>query len=460
MKILIDLQACQSASRHRGIGRYSHDLTKAILQLAKGKHEVFLLLTDLLPEERDAVASDFASMVPSDHVLSFEGLGPVKELQSENAGRRVASELLREHAIRSIQPDIIHLSSLFEGLGDDVVTSIESPDLARKTAVTWYDMIPFVQPDVYLQISGSKAHYFRKIEAAKHAERLFAISQYSADEAIELLGVHPSKVVNIRGGVDSKFCVAPRSPERLRPLGIEQRYVLYTSSFDPRKNQAALVEAFATMPVQTRDRYQLVLVGEVWEAKRDELQSIASENGLDCSRLVMTGQVDETTLLSLYQNAHLFVFPSMHEGLGLPALESMSCGVPAIGSNCTGLPEVIGRQDALFDPTDIQSICAKMSEVLSNDGFHADLATHGLAHVEQFQWQHSASKVFEHYLLIHEEKLRIGAAQERQIAAASDCHQRLVDSIASVALEYQFSSSELTWIARAIEKNEALSLSS
>ncbi|MBV5324348.1 MAG: glycosyltransferase, partial [Rhodospirillaceae bacterium] len=97
-------------------------------------------------------------------------------------------------------------------------------------------------------------------------------------------------------------------------------------------------------------------------------------------------------LVALYNLTSLFVFPSLQEGFGLPALEAMSCGVPVIGSNNSSIPEVIGRSDALFDPNRIEQISGKMQQVLEQSAFAASLAAHGLEQAKQFSWDASAQK--------------------------------------------------------------------
>ena len=93
----------------------------------------------------------------------------------------------------------------------------------------------------------------------------------------------------------------------------------------------------------------------------------AREEGLEEGELILTGFVPEEDLLACYRACKLFIFPSWHEGFGLPALEAMLCGRAVIAANTSSLPEVIGREDALFDPFDTDAIVRKMAQVLSDD---------------------------------------------------------------------------------------------
>jgi glycosyltransferase involved in cell wall biosynthesis len=110
--------------------------------------------------------------------------------------------------------------------------------------------------------------------------------------------------------------------------------------------------------------------------------------------LVLPGYVEDDVLITLYSNAELFVFPSLHEGFGLPLLEAMSCGVPAIGSNCTSVPEVIGLDDALFDPLDVSAIRDKMARSLSDPAFARHLSEHARTQTKRFAWEVSAERAW------------------------------------------------------------------
>jgi hypothetical protein len=108
--------------------------------------------------------------------------------------------------------------------------------------------------------------------------------------------------------------------------------------------------------------------------------------------VVITGFVPEDDLVTLYNLCHLFVFPSLHEGFGLPALEAMACGAPVIGSNTSSIPEVIGWKDALFDPTRPSAIAEAIAGALANEGFRQELRNHGLRQARLFSWDESARR--------------------------------------------------------------------
>ncbi|MEM7475475.1 MAG: glycosyltransferase [Planctomycetota bacterium] len=457
MKILVDLQACQSGSRLGGIGRYSMDLAKAMVRVAP-EHDFSFLLNSLFPDHQQAIKAEFDGLVGPESFHVFRAIGPTRSAEKSNAGRRAVSELLRENVIRDMNPDVIHVASLVEGWGDDVVVSMNAPDLNEKTAITWYDLIPYVQPEMYLNQAAVAEQYYGRVDEAKRAVCYLAISQHTANELVRELEVDPLRVTNIQAGVCSRFTPALENDsswiELSRRHSISKSYVIYTASFDTRKNQKGLIRAYSLLPKELRDNYQLVIVGNAWEGVHRELSALARSCGLDENDLVVTGHVTNDELLALYRNAYLFVFPSFFEGFGLPALEAMACGTPAIGSGCTSIPEVIGREDALFDPTSDESIAAKIGEVLENADFHRELQEHGLQHAAQFTWERAARSAVDAFERLHQERKQIVAGRIPKFVNREASYTQLVKDVAQVCSQKSLSNHEIDCIAGCIEENE------
>lgn len=395
MRIVIDLQSCQSGSRHGGIGRYSMNLVQAMARNA-GSHDLHIMLSDLMPDGISEIYRSLDTLIPKRNMHYFRGLGPVAEQIPENRFRARAAELIRENYIFSLQPDIVHLTSLFEGLGDDVTTSVGRFCDGATTAVTLYDLIPLVESDKYLTNEISKNHYLRKIDDLRNAGILLSISEYSRLEAIQELDISPEKITNISSAVDKKFKpwkvpqdIASSIKNR---YGITRDFLMYTGSFDQRKNHEALIKAFAALPIEVRKGLQLLIVGNGWEGIYAHLKWIGSGVGLSEDDILFAGKVPDDDLLPLYNLCSLFVFPSLREGFGLPVLEAMSCGIPVIGSNSTSIPEVLGTEKALFNPADIGSISQKIYEAVTDSGFRTYLIEHGIQQAKNFSWDVSAKR--------------------------------------------------------------------
>lgn len=123
MRIVIDLQGAQTESRFRGIGRYTLALAQAVIR-NRGEHEIIIALNGLLNNTIEPIRTIFDQLLPRENIRIWHAAGPVCQCASDNIWRREAAECIREAFLASLRPDVVHVSSLFEGYLDDAVTSI------------------------------------------------------------------------------------------------------------------------------------------------------------------------------------------------------------------------------------------------------------------------------------------------------------------------------------------------
>lgn len=393
MRIVVDLQGYQTLSRQRGIGRYSLALALAMARSA-GSHDLWLALNGSFPETIPEIWRRFDGLVPKDRIRVFEVPTPLAQLPYENAWRAQAGELLREEFLHRTQAEVVLVSSLFEGLTDDAVTSVGRLHDGGRTAVILYDLIMLAMPQQFLANERARSWYYRKLQLLKIAGLLLGISQFSCDEAVTRLGASDDRVVNISSAAEAHFKRLRISPDRESELrqryGLGKPFLMTIGSSDPHKNLEGLIQAFGLLPANLRNSHQLVIVSGISDRDRERFLGVARRAGLHPDQIVFTGRVSDQDLVELYNLAALYVMPSLIEGFGLPAVEAMACGTPAIGSNRTSVPEAIGRSDALFDPSRPTSIAAKIAEVLTDDGLRQSLVEHGMRHAKSFSWETTA----------------------------------------------------------------------
>jgi glycosyltransferase involved in cell wall biosynthesis len=392
MRVVIDLQGAQASNKSRGIGRYALSLAQALVR-HRDEQDVVIVLNGLFPDTIGPIRAAFRGLLPTHKVLVWNAPGPVADMVSANDRRRAQAQDIRSIFLASLKPDLVLITSLFEGLSDDAVVSVDR-SLGIPTAVVLYDLIPLLYRDIYLADPNVKRCYLRQLEQLKKADLLLSISESSRQEALTHLSMSPDCVINISSDCDSHF--SPRAitlddRERLRfQFGISRSYVMYTGGVDHRKNLERLIRSYAQLSKPVREEYQLVIVCSVQPTDSQRMAKIAREAGLALDELVMTGYVSEEDLVCLYNACQLFVFPSWHEGFGLPALEAMRCGKAVIASATSSLPEVVGWSEALFNPLDESAITAKMMQALSDPDFRSDLSQHGQQQALRFSWDRSA----------------------------------------------------------------------
>jgi len=416
MRLMIDLQGAQSASRFRGIGRYTLALVDQLLAQSAG-HEVLLLINGALPDAADALIRRFASVLPRQQMVVFTPLSGVAWCEPGNGERARLMEPVREAVIAEHAPDVLLLTSLFEGYHDDAVASLPEPGHGVPTAVIHYDLIPALAPG-YLEQPAQRAFYERKLAQLARADRLLAISEFSRTEALSTLGLDAHRVVNISAAVGPEFSAqrddlsaGSEASAVLTALGIAGAFVLYVpGGFDPRKNFERLIAAYAQLPSAVRQAHCLVIPGKLDEGRAARLMSCAAKAGLAAGELLLPGYVSDEQLRCLYGHAALFVFPSLHEGFGLPVLEAMACGAPVIAANASSMPEVVGEPAALFDPHSEADMCRALLRGLNDTDFRAALVAAAHRQATRFSWSRTAERALTALEALHAERAARAAA--------------------------------------------------
>lgn len=395
MRIVIDLQACQTEiSKDRGVGRYSAALAKAVAAARNADDDLRVCVNARL-DRVDALIDALAPCCGRQHVSGYDypPLGATTA-SALAASAGVAEALVQRHWM-TLQPDVLHVSHLFEGYAGDVVAPALPAVPGVLRSATLYDLIPLRFPDHYFTESSFKRWYWRCVGALRGCDHLLAISETSRTDAIELLGIAPERITTIYGGTDERFAPAAVAPEDAlafrKRFGLRPRFVLYTGGDEYRKNLRGALAAFAEVPADVRRDVQFVIVCALSAASRSDLLAHARKLRLAPSDVVLTGYVAAEDLVQFYRLCDAFVFPSFYEGLGLPVLEAMKCGAPVLGADASGIGEVIARSDALFDPHRPSALAERLTQALTDRGFADALRRHGVERACEFTWQRSAA---------------------------------------------------------------------
>lgn len=243
---------------------------------------------------------------------------------------------------------------------------------------TVHDLIHERNPREFSWADNVKKH---KKHAIYRADHIICVSESTKNHLIEMYGVRDSAV--------SVIYLASNLPEN-NPIAIEnpigRPYLLYVGRRHGYKNWLSFLEAIAGSADVWKD-FSLVCFGG-GQPTRSELQSVAELN-IPRDRIVFTSGSDGV-LADLYRFATALIFPSRHEGFGLPVLEAMSLGCPVICSNTTSIPEVGGNAVAYFDPNDIAAMKEVILKTLYTSTSLEALRLAGLARSQEFSWRKCA----------------------------------------------------------------------
>ncbi len=222
----------------------------------------------------------------------------------------------------------------------------------------------------------------------ERASRVITVSGFSRQRLMARTGISGERVDVVYNGVSRHFAPVPRERRRevLAGWGLDAPYLLYVGKLDPLKNLGRLLAAYARAFPATGP--ELVLVGpRNWYYAELQRQARA----LDVTgRVRFLPFVDDARLPALYSGALALALPSLYEGFGLPALEAMACGTPAIVSDRGALPEVVGDAGLKVDALSVQAIAGALAEMVEAPALRRRLATAGRERAGGFSWDRCA----------------------------------------------------------------------
>jgi glycosyltransferase involved in cell wall biosynthesis len=266
------------------------------------------------------------------------------------------------------------------------------PLSGRPYVVTVHDLIRWTDQDRDCPLISRPNARDRLLLAAdcrgiREAAGVIAVSETTARDVVERLGLPEDRVAVARNGVDHQTF----RPSRRRLFDFP--YVLFVGSEQPRKNLGALLAAMALLAEQGgMDRLRLVKVGEPGSEPSYRQATIARirELGLG-DRVVLTGWLSDRQLATAYAGATCLVVPSLYEGFGLPPIEAMACGCPVLASSHGSLGEILGDAALRLRSCDPGAIADGIRRVAEEPRLAAELSGRGLRRAGEFTWQRAAA---------------------------------------------------------------------
>ena len=362
MRVL--LNALQAGNRS-GTGRYATELAARLPGLAADV-EVHVAWPSHLPPPQD---------VPDDCLHLVDSQAPLARLRYDQIGIR--------RTMSRIAATAVHYPA-----------NIGPMAAMRGAVLTVHDLSFLRQPGWY---RWNRAAYYRTAvrRSVRTAARIIADSQATADDLQELLRVPAGRIDVIPLGVGEEF--RPASAERQADVRaryqLPERFFLYVGTIEPRKNLPNLIRAWSRIASDSPE--DLVIAGRPgW--KFQPIQAAAASSPF-ANRIHFPGFIDDTDLPALLTAARAFIWPSWYEGFGLPPLEAMACGAPAVTSNTSSLPEVVADAALQVDPADTAALADAMRQAAAEGDTRTRLQQAAPARAAQFPWEQTAQLMLDAY---------------------------------------------------------------
>jgi glycosyltransferase involved in cell wall biosynthesis len=358
--MLIGIDASRATSNApTGTETYSRELIRALLAL--DRENFYRLYTrESVPRDFFGAASNFEI-----HSIPFPRLWTHARLSFEMLTRAPEVLWVPAHVLPLIHP--------------------------RRSIITIHDLGHLHFPEAH-PFAQRLYHTWSTRWNARAASRILADSEATRDGLVRFCGVPLEKISVVYPAYDARLYQPVRDAALIAEVKARVRvgkdYILTIGTIHPRKNYTRLIEAFGLLPIQN---CQLIIVGKRgW--LYDSIFVRVRELGLE-ARVMFLDYVPVLDMPALISGARLLVFPSLHEGFGLPVLEAQACGTPVVCSMVSSLPEAAGDAALFCDPFDVDAIAGGMHRAMMDEALRAKLIARGFDNIKRFSWEVSARAI-------------------------------------------------------------------
>jgi len=375
MKIGLDLRLY--GTKHGGIGRYIKELSSQLLKIDKKNQYVFFIY-----QKNDA------KKITKNKKTKFV-YTPIKWYS-------LKEQLLLSPLIKKQKLDLMHFPHF------NVPLNYNKPFI-----VTIHDLIVHHFPNerattlpkwlYQLKLKGYKQIIKNAI---KKARTIIVPSNFVKQDILKFYNINADKIKVAYEGISNlNYTLKTKKSTAQQKKKIKiKKYLLYVGSAYPHKNLENLIKAFTLLRYKYKlTDLKLVLVGKIDYFYNQLQKYITAHYSSVTNNCIFYGQADDKELAQLYKNASAFIFPSLHEGFGLPPLEAMSFKTPVVAAKNASISEVCEQAAFYFDPNDPQNIAEKINQLLNDQKLRQNLITAGQKQIKKYSWKQCAKKHLEVY---------------------------------------------------------------
>jgi len=366
------------SSHFTGIGRYVFELVENLQQIDQ-ENEYFLFFNQ-----------------PEFNNFQTESLNFHKELVNVKH-YSLAEQTRFKKILEMYNLDLMHF------------THFNAPIFYRRpSVVTIHDLTLHFFPGKKMTSPLHRLAYTLTIRSSVNkAKKIIAVSRATARDVEEILHVPLHKMRVIYEGVNADFRPVYNQSQLTHVLNkyqIHKPFLLYTGVWRDHKNLQGLLKAFKL--IYKKHDLQLVITGRKENAYAEGIFRLAreldlmgnNESAQETPRVIFPGLINEDELIVLLNAAHIYVFPSLYEGFGLPPLEAMQCGTPVAASNVSSIPEICGPNASYFDPYSPEDMATAIEKLLDDQDYYNKQVASGLEYVKKFSWNRMARETRDLYL--------------------------------------------------------------
>jgi glycosyltransferase involved in cell wall biosynthesis len=371
LKIAIDVRRMTEF----GIGTYIRNVMRNLGRLDH-ENSYFLIGSSAKAQEIDSLPPNFRNIALT---------APERTLQGYRDFRTT---------VKRLDCDLVHVPNLFS-----MPRALPCPYV-----MTVHDMLEHMARASEQTGLWRSLHFQLTRNVLRGAARIFAVSNFTKTEIEKLFEIPSDRIEVIYNAIDERFLHGHASAAEREMIA--QRYqvtypfLLYAGRISPHKNVVRMIEAFSALKTelertQAFPDLKLIIIGDDLSGNPDLRRTVIRSGVQNDVRFL--GFVPIDVLRIFYDQAKIFVFPSLYEGFGLPPLEAMAHGTPVVTSNVSSLPEVVGRAAVLVNPENVFEIMRALHRVLTDTVLRERLRERGYEQVAKFSWEQSVRRIRQAY---------------------------------------------------------------
>jgi glycosyltransferase involved in cell wall biosynthesis len=371
VKIAIDLRRMTEF----GVGTYIRNVVRTLGRLDRENH-YFLIGPPAKVEEIGALPPNFERLPL---------LAPERSVQGYREFRA---------ALKRLGCDLVHIPNLFS-----IPRALPCPYV-----MTVHDMLDHMSRGREQNSLWRSLHFQLTKRVLGGAARIFAVSNFTRNEIEKLFEIPADRVEVIYNAIDERFLRGHASAADrdliARRYQVTYPFLLYAGRISPHKNVVRMIEAFTALKTELEKdgaypELKLIIIGDDLSGNPDLRRTVVRSGVQNDVRFL--GFIPIEVLRIFYDEAKVFVFPSLYEGFGLPPLEAMAHGTPVVTSNVSSLPEVVGNAAVLVNPENVFEIMRALHRVLVDQSLRDRMKERGYQQAARFSWEASVRRILDVY---------------------------------------------------------------